>query len=67
MYLNLSEYKQTPKQQCLGVVVCVVFCRRGKHTRFPCLLIMENLTDLFMHESLCRLLVSSNQDVLQQP
>ena len=45
MYLNLSEYKQTPKQGCLGVSVCVVFCRRGKHTRFPGLLIIENLTD----------------------
>ena len=67
MYLNLSEYKQTPKHLCLGVVVCVVFCRRGKHTRFPCLLIMENLTDLFMHVPLCRLLVFLGQDVLRQP
>ena len=64
MYLNLSVYKQTPKQHSLGVIF--LFYRRGNPYKIDVLLIMENLTDLFMHESLCRLLVSSNQDVLRQ-
>ena len=43
MYLNLSEYKQTPKQHSLGVVF--LFYRRGNPHKIDVLLIMENLTD----------------------
>lgn len=56
MYLNLSEYKQTPKQHSLGVIF--LFYRRGNPYKIDVLLIMENLTDLFMHVPLCRLLAS---------
>ncbi len=43
MYLNLSEYKQTPKQHSLGVIF--LFYRRGNPYKIDVLLIMENLTD----------------------
>ena len=43
MNLNLSEYKQTPKQHCLGVIF--LFYRRGNPHKIDVLLMMENLTD----------------------
>lgn len=43
MYLNLSVYKQTPKQHSLGAIF--LFYRRGNPHKIDVLLIMENLTD----------------------
>jgi len=46
MYLNLSEYKQTPKQHSLGVIF--LFYRRGNPHKNDVLLIMEKLTDFMI-------------------
>lgn len=60
MYLNLSEYKQTPKQYSLGVIF--LFYSRGNPHKNDVLLIWNNQRYsygyFFMHGFPCRLLVS---------